>query len=52
MKLSWRTMNLKACDQVQFFKGAQARLYTMGTACLIWKRREAQGKSLDMLELK
>ena len=28
-------MNLKASDQVQFFKGAQ--LCTMGTACLIWK---------------
>ena len=38
---------LKTSDQVEFFKGDQARLYTMGTACLIWKRRETQGKSLD-----
>ena len=29
MKLSWWRMNLKASDQVQFFKGAQTRLCTM-----------------------
>ena len=33
MKLSRRRMNLKAFDQVQFFKGGQTRLCTMGKAC-------------------
>ena len=28
-------MNLKASDQVQFFKGSRTRLCTMGTACLV-----------------
>ena len=37
MKLSLQRMNLKVSDQVQFFKGAQTRLCTMGTARLIWK---------------
>ena len=37
IKLLRRVMNLKASDQVQFFKGAQSRLCTVGTACLIWK---------------
>ena len=45
---------MKASDQVQFFKGAQTRLCTMGTACLIWKiqRSSRQIARQHMLELK
>ena len=54
MKLWQQMMNLKASDQVQFFKGAKTRLYKMGTACLIWKiqRSSRQIARQHMLELK
>ena len=54
MNLSWWTMKLKASDQVQFFKGAQARLCTIGTACLIAKiqRSSRHIARQHMLELK
>ena len=47
-------MNLNASDQVQFFKGAQARLCSMGTACLISniQRTPRQIAVQHMLELK